>query len=399
MKFDRKVLKRYRQHPVAFVEECLINPETGRPFVLLDAERVFLRLALRIGANGRLPYPDLIYAAVKKSGKTTFASLFVVTVIVLFGDRYAEAYCVANDLEQAQGRVYEMCRRLVEASPLLRRETKVTADRIIFTATGAMITALAANYASAAGGHPTIAVFDELWGYTSERSRRLWDELVPVPTRKISCRLVVSHAGFENESELLHELYRRGLQQPQIGIDLHAGDGMLMFWSHVPIAPWQDEAWLTDMRRSLRPHQFQRMIENRFVTSESSFIDMSRWDACVDPGHSRRISDRALAVYVGVDAAVKHDASAVVAVTWDQQAQKVRLVQHRIFQPTAGAPLDLTDTIEDTLLDLRGRFNLQTVVYDPHQMTAVAQVGAGRPADGGGSADSEQSDGSVAEPL
>jgi hypothetical protein len=278
-----------------------------------------------------------------------------------------------NDLEQAQGRVYEMCRRLVEVSPLLRRETKVTTDRIVFTATGATITALAANYASAAGGHPTISVFDELWGYTSERSRRLWDELVPVPTRKISCRLVVSHAGFENESELLHELYRRGLQQPKIGTDLYAGDGMLMFWSHVPIAPWQDEAWLTDMRRTLRPHQFQRMIENRFVTSESSFIDMSRWDACVDPDHSRRISDRALAVYVGVDAAVKHDASAVVAVTWDQQAQKVRLVQHRIFQPTAGMPLDLTDTIEDTLLHLRSRFNLQTVLYDPHQMTAMAQ--------------------------
>jgi hypothetical protein len=96
MKFDRKALKRYRIDPVAFIEECLVNPEDGAPFKLLDAERTFLRLALRIGPNGRLLYPELIYAAIKKSGKTTFAGLFVVTVIVLFGDRYAEAYCVAT---------------------------------------------------------------------------------------------------------------------------------------------------------------------------------------------------------------------------------------------------------------------------------------------------------------
>ena len=40
----------------------------------------------------------------------------------------------------------------------------------------------------------------------------MFDEFVPVPTRKISCRLIVSHAGFENESELLRELYVRGLK-------------------------------------------------------------------------------------------------------------------------------------------------------------------------------------------
>jgi hypothetical protein len=46
---------------------------------------------------------------------------------------------VANDLEQAQGRVFEMVRRIVEASPLLRREVNITIDRITFGATGATI--------------------------------------------------------------------------------------------------------------------------------------------------------------------------------------------------------------------------------------------------------------------
>jgi hypothetical protein len=28
------------------------------------------------------------------------------------------------------------------------------------------------------------------------------------------------------------------------GPDLYAGDGLLMFWSHQPIAPWQTQAWI-----------------------------------------------------------------------------------------------------------------------------------------------------------
>jgi hypothetical protein len=230
-------LARWRANPAQFVEQCLHNPETSEPFELLEAERAFLKHALTLNKNGRLKHPELIYGAIKKSGKTTFAAAVVITVLLLFGGRYGEAYVVANDLEQAQSRVFEQCRRIIEASPLLRDEADITARQITFEATGSTIRALASDYASAAGGHPVISVFDELWGYRSENSRRLWDELVPVPTRKISCRLVTTYAGFEGEGELLHDLYKRGLQSPKVGKDLHAGDGMLMFWSHTPIAP------------------------------------------------------------------------------------------------------------------------------------------------------------------
>jgi len=155
---DRKTLKRYRADPAAFIEECLINPESNKPFVLLDAERAFLKHAFRLRANGRLLYDTLIYACPKKSGKTTFAALFKITIIVLYADRYGEAYACANDQEQAVSRVFEMCRRIIEASPLLKREAKINADRIVFPATGATIVALASDYASAAGSRPTCSM-------------------------------------------------------------------------------------------------------------------------------------------------------------------------------------------------------------------------------------------------
>jgi len=269
--------------------------------------------------------------------------------------------------------VFQAARRICEASPYLRRECNITQARIEFPQTGAVIQAIGSDYASAAGANPVVSSFDELWAYTSERSRRLWDEMVPSPVRRVSCRLVTTYAGFSNESVLLEELHKRSSAQPLVGPDLRAGDGLLCFWSHVPIAPWQTSAWLEDMKRSLRPAQYLRMIENRFVTTESSFIDMAWWDACVDPGARLLLADRSLPVWVGVDASVKRDSTAIVASTWDRVANKVRLVAHRIFQPTHADPLDFEATIENTLIEMRARFRVRAAYYDPYQMQSTAQ--------------------------
>jgi len=131
---NSSVLDRWRANPIAFIEEVLHDPETGKPFVLLDAERDFLLYAFQTDDDGRLRYPELIFGAPKKSGKTGFAALIVLTMILLFGGRFAEGYALANDLEQASSRVFQAIKRIVEASPLLMREAKITADKIVFPA-------------------------------------------------------------------------------------------------------------------------------------------------------------------------------------------------------------------------------------------------------------------------
>ena len=168
------------------------------------------------------------------------------------------------------------------------------ADRISFPALDASITAIASDAASAAGGNPTISCFDELWGYTTERSRRLWDEMITSPARKISCRLTTSYAGFSGESVLLEELHKRGMALPEVGPSLRAGDGMLFAWHTEPVAPWQDERWLAEMRRSLRPSAYARMITNEFVSAESRFVDLAAWDACVQPALVPVVQDESL---------------------------------------------------------------------------------------------------------
>ena len=122
---DHTALARWRADPVAFVEQVMHDPETRQPFALLDAERAFLSHAFATGPDGRLLYPEQVFGAPKKSGKTAFAAIHALTLILLHGGSYPEAVCLANDFEQAQGRVFQAIKRIVECSPLLRREAQI----------------------------------------------------------------------------------------------------------------------------------------------------------------------------------------------------------------------------------------------------------------------------------
>jgi hypothetical protein len=216
-------------------------------------------------------------------------------------------------------------------------------------------------------------VFDELWGVENEAGRQLFDELSPVPTRETACRLTVSYAGHKGRSSPLESLYQRGLEQPKIGPDLHAGGGVLMFWSHTPVAPWQTPAWLASMRKSMRPNQFRQLIENKWVDSKEIFIDLIEWDEIVDPDARPRIADKRLEVWAGCDASISHDSTALALVTFDKKTQRVCLVDHKIFQPSKIKNISFEDDIEALLLDWSKRFVLRSCWFDPAQMEGSSQ--------------------------
>ena len=83
------------------------------------------------------------------------------------------------------------------------------------------------------------------------------------------------------------------------------------------------------MRETLRPNAFLRLIENPWVSSDSNFVDMNWWDACTDPDCHPQMLDRHMLVWIGVDASVKRDATAIVVCTFDAGAKKVRLQGRR----------------------------------------------------------------------
>jgi phage terminase large subunit-like protein len=312
---------RWRRDPIGFITDVLIDPETGKPFELYPAQTIFLRKGLTPTNDGRLRYSELVFSAPKKSGKTATAAMAVLCLVIALGGPSAESYCAANDFDQAQGRVFQAIARIIGASPLLRDSAKITANKIEFPSPGATITAIASDYAGAAGSNPTVSCFDELWAYILERAYRMCDEMVPPPTRKVALRLTVTYAGFEGESVLLESLYKRATEGEEIGPSLYRAPGLLAAWHHEPVAPWQTPAWIEQVRAQLRPNAYLRQIENRFVTNESSFIDMDWWYACTDV-FRRMLTNPSLPVWVGVDASVKRDSTAIVAATFDHKAGK-----------------------------------------------------------------------------
>jgi phage terminase large subunit-like protein len=364
-----RTIATWKTDPIAFIES-LYNPETRERFKLNRAQKRFIRKAFTFTDDGRLRYPELVFSGPKKSGKTTLAALIVIYIILFLAGPYGEAIIVANDLEQAQSRVFEAIKRIIKA--LLGEQVRISASRIEIVSTGAVIIAISSDYASAAGSNANIVCFDELWGYVSERSRRLWDELTPPPTRRIATRLTTTYAGYSGESQLLEGLYARGLKGQEIEPALYEQPGLLMAWHHEPIADWQTPEWVEQMRQSLRPNAYLRLIKNRWVSSESNFVDMADFDQCVDPEARPVLNDPHLRVFIGLDGSYQHDSTAISVVCFDHKQQKVRMIAHTVFTPTKDQPVDFA-AVEAELLDMRRRFAVQAIFFDPYQLVALSQ--------------------------
>ena len=85
----------------------------------------------------------------------------------------------------------------------------------------------------------------------------------------------------------------------------------------------------------MRPAAYQRLHENKRSTGSESFISMQSWDKCVDENLKPLMPNDEHKLYVGVDAALKNDCTAVVAVAYiDEQ---LVLARHRIWKPTKQA--------------------------------------------------------------
>src|SRR5215831_436411 len=98
------------------------------------------------------------------------------------------------------------------------------------------------SFRTSKGSRHSLVIADELWGFESESSRRLWEELTPPPTEFSAWQLVVTYAGFSGESDLLESIYTRGMGGHRLDSQLECfeADELFLFWSHTPRQEWQD---------------------------------------------------------------------------------------------------------------------------------------------------------------
>ena len=156
-----------------------------------------------------------------------------------------------------------------------------------------MLTAISSDYQGASGSNHG---WGEIWAVTTENRRRLFEELTSVPTRKNSVKFIATYSDFEGESELLMDLYKKGVGKDEhpdgrrerihsdLPIYVNREARIFAYWNHEARMPWQTEAYYDSQRKTLRPGTFQRLHQNQWVSSENSFIDEKTYDACVEPG-------------------------------------------------------------------------------------------------------------------
>ncbi len=314
----------------------------------------------------------------KKVGKTFLNAVILAwRWLTLPGEHYA----VGNDMDQAAGRQFTQIAEMIKYNPFLAANCRVTQKQIEFIPTGSTITALPVDAAGNAGANHLTSSHTEAWGIIYEAGIRAYEELTPPPGAIYDfpyLRIVDSYAGFEGESDTWHKLVDRGLTGQRISEDwpIYVTGGLMLFHMDGLEAqercfrgtPSQAAIYYADQAATLRPGTFERLHLNKRASGSEAFIPLEDWDACTNKELRPILPDADLTVYAAADASIKHDNAAVVAVTFDEATRKIRLVRHRIWQPTTSDPLDIDHTIGDFIRDLHKGYYLRECRYDPYQM-------------------------------
>jgi phage terminase large subunit-like protein len=369
-----------RESVADWAESTWVLPETRRPIVLKPWQRSVLD-AIFPPDGSPTQHETFLISAPKKAGKTTLNAIATLRS-ALTAPPGTTVFCVANDLAQAQERVFDLIAKQLRPTAARNPELlTITKSEIVIPNASTRIVALPADFAGAAGAIFGVTSWTELWSFRFEGHVRLWEELTPIPGLG-SLRIVDSYAGFSGDSPILEPMWTRALAGERLDDELPIyANGRL--WAYLDTGeeaqrrcwlPPQDQfdSYYAEQRETLRPGTFARLHLNQWQSGEEAFVTGEEWDSCVDPAARPLISAPKLRLSVGVDAATKGDAAAVVAVAHD--GQRVRLVQHRIWRPRKNDPLDLEDTIESYLLALRRDFRIAAVLYDPYQMARSAST-------------------------
>ncbi len=357
---------------IRWAEQNFYIPETRKPIVLLPHEREFLR---ELFAE---PVKNLaVLGQPKRTGKSTLAAIVALYTLCNVGTG-SEIYLLGPDREQAELVIYGKIKKAIRLHPQLRKACKIEKRQIVHRVTENFIKAMACSSTNV-GLTPTLTVFDELWRFTSQEAQDMWNELTNLPSAtddKMNLNLVVSYAGrAEDEGGILHGLYQRGMAQ-QDGTEPKDPKFLFRWYGEELYSqiPWVTESYLKSQRTRLHPAVYARLHQNEWVSGSESFISPDIIDQCTNTEH-RAGTDFAGPVVIAVDAALKHDTSAVVVVgRGDDESKSLALIDHRCFTPVKNQTLDLQNTVEKAILDFAKHYQVKRVVYDPFQFQRSAQT-------------------------
>jgi phage terminase large subunit-like protein len=370
-------------------EANFLTGEPGpRPIDLQPYQIDCLNEALSVDEEGNFKYSTIMWGDIKKSAKSSIAA----AVALWMADRqdWAEIYLIASDLKQVETRVAKYARRAIGYSPYLKDKYKTRGKSIYGVYNHSDVQAIPIDPEGEAGSNADMIQFSELWGAKDEAKSRMWTEMTLSPTKYgQSFRWVESYAGYEEESEVLYEIYERGVKGgeliwpdrnyhvneffgPPSPIEAYRNGRLFCMWNNQPRCPWQTLEYYQQEEAELHPNEFLRMHRNQWVTSTDTFIPIEWWDANAR-GTLPEIPPKTSCI-IALDAAVSDDTFGVLmACRHPTLLDEIVILYANRWKPPKRGKLNFVGTPENPgpELELRrliSEYNVVEVAYDEYQL-------------------------------
>ena len=283
-----------------------------------------------------------------------------------FFEQNANIYIAAVDRQQAEI-CYDHLSGMVHRNERLAASVDLGRWSATVKATGSTITVLSSDAASSYGlggtGQAYIVIADELAMWANrDFFDALWSATGKVPMWRF---IVLSNAGFDKQG-LAWTL--REQARTESWAYLYAPEGIQ--------ASWLTDEWVEQMRSTLPPEVFMRLIENKWTEGSGSFITRAMLDSCVDPEWLPQLLGSDTSRYVAaLDLGLVHDKTALAICHFEDGGPVLDYLG--VWEGSQSTPVSIA-AVEDELLQISNRFRLRKLLVDPWQMQASIQRLKGR---------------------
>jgi len=364
---------------VRFIETYCIVPKgygAGKPMRLAKFQKRWLRKALAAGIRAA------VLQLPRGNGKSTF--LAAIAVWAVFDPRHGDAPQVAVvgvTVGQAIRNVYGVAAAMVDMNPELANRsiqfTAIGATRLFVPSTRGEMFPIASQPDTLQGLDPSVAINDEL-GFTSQET---WDALLLASGKRPNSLIVgIGTPGVDRDNALwnLRQLVIEGRPLPGMTFTEYAAPDTAEVRDEKAwrvANPALDEGFMDidALRMAVESSpavSFRIFRMGLWAEGQDSWLGddgPAVWDSLAEPLDF----DAGVPIWVGVDAALTRDTTAVCWIGLRPDGRMHAKV--RIWVPAKDEPVDLFEVMGH-LRDLAIKYRVGAVSYDPRFMDWPARV-------------------------
>lgn len=359
---------------IRFIETYCVVPKgygAGEPVKLAPFQRELIEELLDDSVR------SAVVSMPRGQGKSTLSA--ALALWALHDEEHGpQVPVVATTLQQAIRTIFDTAKRMNDVSPTLAERTiaysAIGATRLFVPWNNGTLYPLPADPDGLQGLDPSFAVVDEV-GFVGQD---LWDAVTLASGKRP--RSLVLGIGTPNVERMgamfdLRDRHLEGMDMPGFrfiefaadqGCDLHDRDQWRKANPAIG-AGFLDEEALASAVATSPEASFRVYRLGQWELAGENWLPVGAFDACRRPGVGLQVDGAP--VFVGVDVALKHDTTAVVAV---QRQGDVLAAVARIFDPK-GSTVDIS-LVEEYLRLLHRTYPVQEVAYDPAYFERSAQA-------------------------